>query len=150
MQPILTDANWTTTTFSEIVRNEAAPYQREDQERVRQTGPELNLSAKQALALGMAMHELMTNAVKYGALSVEGGHVVIGTSHDAVDGEDNVRIVWKEYNGPRIEAPPEQTGFGSLVLERVLKSDLSGEINIEYNEEGLCFQVDFNLGESNE
>ncbi|MEQ5872469.1 PAS domain-containing protein [Sagittula sp. NFXS13] len=143
---VLTDSNWTTATFSEIVENEAAPYQREDLERVRQTGPELNLSAKQALALGMAVHELMTNAAKYGALSVEGGHVVIETSHDAVDGSDHVRIVWKEYNGPKIETPPARTGFGSLILERVLKSDLSGEVIIEYCEDGLCFQVDFNLG----
>ena len=147
---LLTDSNWTTTTFSEIVGNEAAPYHREDQERVRQTGPELNLSAKQALALGMAMHELMTNAAKYGALSVAEGRVVIGTSHDALDGEDRVRIVWKEYNGPRIEAPPQHSGFGSLVLERVLKSDLSGDVTVQYNEDGLCFQVDFKLDESHE
>ncbi|MFP7570294.1 chemotaxis protein CheB [Marivita sp. S2033] len=147
---LLTDSNWTTTTFSEIVKNEAAPYHRAEQARVRQTGPELNLSAKQALALGMAIHELMTNAAKYGALSVDEGHVVIGTAHDALDGENRVRIVWREYNGPKIETPPEHTGFGSLVLERVLKSDLSGDINIDYDEDGLCFQVDFSLDESND
>lgn len=147
---LLTEGGWTTTTFSEIVRTEAAPYQRGDQERVRQTGPELNLSAKQALAFGMAIHELMTNAAKYGALSVEGGHVVIGTSHDAIDEKNEVRIVWKEYNGPKIESEPGRKGFGSLVLERVLKVDLSGEVLIDYREEGLCFQVDFRLDDPDE
>ncbi len=147
---LLTDSKWTTTTFFEIVENEASPYQRDTADMVRYSGPNLQLTAKQTLALGMAIHELMTNAAKYGALSVEDGHVVIRTSHDAVDGEDRARIVWKEYGGPKIKAPPEHAGFGSLVLERVLKTDLSGEVSVDYREDGLNFEVRFNLGVQDE
>jgi two-component system, chemotaxis family, CheB/CheR fusion protein len=147
---VLTASNWISTTFTRIIENEASPYERHAGQRVRQTGPDLHVSAKQALALGMAMHELMTNAAKYGALSVEGGHIVIGTSLDALDGNDRARIVWREYNGPEIKAPPAHRGFGSLVLERVLKADLSAEVIIEYPETGLCFQVDFDLDDTDE
>lgn len=142
---LLTEANWTTATFSEVVKNEAAPYHTENQQRVRLTGPELHLCAKQVLALGMAVHELMTNAAKYGALSVETGHVEITTAHNDQSPENRVSIIWQEVNGPRIETPPKRSGFGSLVLERVLKKDLSGEIDIQYRQDGLRFKVDFML-----
>ena len=142
---LLTDADWSTAKFSEIIRQEASPYQQKDQERIRMTGPDLKLSAKEALALGMAIHELTINAAKYGALSVEGGHIEVGTKHDASGDVSKARIVWKEHNGPPIASPPSHTGFGSLVIERVLKSDLSGEVIVDYNEDGLSFQVDFEL-----
>lgn len=146
---LLTDADWSTARFSEIIRNEAEPYQQVDHDRIRMTGPDLELSAREALSLGMAMHELTTNAAKYGALSVDGGHIVVGTKHDSSGGADQARIVWREYNGPAITSPPDHKGFGSLVIERVLKSDLSAEIVVEYNEDGLCFQVDFELEKAN-
>ncbi|MCR9110264.1 MAG: PAS domain-containing protein [Rhodobacteraceae bacterium] len=147
---LLTDASWSTAKLSEIIRNEASPYQHENQERFRVTGPDLRLSPKEAFALGLAIHELITNAAKYGALSVEDGHIVVGVDLKASGRSQKARIVWKEFNGPPIESPPEKTGFGSLVLERVLKSDLSAEINIRYEREGLCFQVDFELEEAND
>ncbi|HKK97007.1 MAG TPA: chemotaxis protein CheB, partial [Marivita sp.] len=127
---LLTDADWSTAKLSDIIREEAYPYQQEDQERMRMTGPDLRLSAKEALALGMAIHELTTNAAKYGALSVEEGHVVIGTKHDASKDANHARIVWKEFNGPPIESPPERNGFGSVVIEKVLARDLSGVVTV--------------------
>lgn len=147
---LLTDADWSTAKFSEIIRNEAGPYEQADEERIRLTGPDLKLTAKEALALGMAFHELTTNAAKYGALSVDEGHIVVGTKHDASGSANKARIVWKEYNGPPITSPPKHKGFGSLVIERVLASDLSGDVTVEYNEGGLCFQVDFELEGTNE
>nr|WP_268968572.1 chemotaxis protein CheB [Palleronia pontilimi] len=147
---LLTDADWSTAQFSDIIRQEADPYQQEDQERIRVTGPDLTLSAKQALAMGMAIHELTINAAKYGALSVEGGHITVGTKHDASGTGSKARIVWREFNGPPIESQPEHTGFGSVVIERVLESDLSGEVTVEYRREGLYVQVDFELENSNE
>ncbi|GAA4229291.1 two-component system CheB/CheR fusion protein [Sagittula marina] len=147
---LLTDADWSTAKLSEIIRNEAAPYEQRNFERIRITGPDLRLSSKEALALGMALHELTTNAAKYGALSVEGGHIVIGTQCDTREVGTKARIVWKEFNGPLIASPPDKKGFGTLVLERVLGSDLSGEVKIEFNEEGLCFQIDFELEGTNE
>ena len=142
---LLTDAEWTTTTFSRIVANEARPFEGQPGVRVKTVGPELTLSAEQAIALGMATHELMTNAAKYGALSVENGYIEITTSDEMQDGKRRACIVWKEHGGPKLVSPPKRKGFGSLVLERVLKSDLSGEVVIKYNEDGLHFSVCFDL-----
>ena len=147
---LLTDADWSKAKFSDIIRNEADPYEETEQERIRLTGPDLMLDPKQAMALGMAIHELITNSAKYGALSVEGGHIVVATARDSIDGTDRARIAWKEYNRPEIESPPSHVGFGSLVIERVLKNDLGGEIKVDYDREGLCVQVDFDLGDDDE
>lgn len=146
---LLTDADWSTARFSDIIRQEADPYQQEDQERIQVTGPDLRLSAKEALALGMAIHELITNAVKYGALSVEGGHISVETRLEACKTQSKARIVWKEIDGPPIESPPDHAGFGSLVIERVLQSDLSGDVTVGYEKDGLLFQVDFELENNN-
>ena len=143
---LLTDAEWKTASFSEIVANEARPYLQSGSDRVRLTGPELTLSAKQALSIGMAVHELMTNAAKYGALSIDEGRIEISTAHDASSGEDHARIIWREIDGPRIDAPPARKGFGSVVIERVLKSDLQAEVSVDYRPEGLLFDVNFILG----
>ena len=145
---LLTDSDWSNARLSDILRNEAEPYQLEDHRRIRMTGPDLRLTPKETLALGLAFHELTTNAAKYGALSVEGGHVVVGTNLDSTGRVSKARIVWKEFNGPVIEAPPDQTGFGSVVIERVLRADLSGTVQVEYNRDGLCVQVDFELGDN--
>ncbi len=143
---LLTDVEWTNATFAEIVANEARPYMvHADADRVSLNGPTLSLNAKEALSIGMAIHELMTNAAKYGALSVEEGRIEISTARDASNGRDLARIVWQECGGPPIEAPPSRAGFGSVVIERVLKSDLNGEVTVDYRPEGLHFAVEFDL-----
>ncbi len=147
---LLTDADWSTARFSDIIRQEADPYQQEDQERIRVTGPDLRLNAKEALALGMAIHELIINAAKYGALSVEEGYIAVETKLDASANGNKARIIWKEHDGPPIESQPEHTGFGSLVIKRVLESDLSGDVTVKYEKDGLYFTVDFDLEKSGE
>ncbi len=142
---LLTDVDWTNATFAEIVANEARPYIQADVERVTLSGPTLSLNAKEALSIGMAIHELMTNAAKYGALSTEEGRIEIATARDASDGNDRARIVWQERGGPRIEAPPDRKGFGSVVIERVLKADLNGQVTADYRPDGLRFAIEFNL-----
>lgn len=143
---LLTDAEWTTATFAEIVANEARPYVSAETDRVRLSGPELVLTAPEALSLGMAIHELMTNAAKYGALSVADGRIEIATARDASGGSDRARIVWKEQGGPSIDTPPTRSGFGSVVIERVLKSDLNADVDVRYEEDGLRFVADFDMG----
>ncbi len=139
---LLTDADWTNATFSEIVSNEAAPYRQTGAGRVTLTGPELPLTAKEATSLGMAVHELMTNAAKYGALSVDGGRVEIATKLRG----DRARILWKEHGGPPISGPPTTTGFGSLVIQRVLASDLGAGVDLDFARDGLRLTIEFDLG----
>jgi two-component system CheB/CheR fusion protein len=145
---LLTDTDWTSAKFSDIILNEARPYAEMLGSSVKMEGPELILGASQALSLTMAIHELMTNAVKYGALSDNQGYIMVTTSHtvsdvNAPEGTLNVRIVWKERDGPKIVCIPSHAGFGSILIKRVLEGDLKGIVTLEYQEDGLRFQVDF-------
>ena len=85
----------------------------------------------------MAVHELATNAIKYGALSVEAGRVEIAWS--AVD--DRFRWQWREHGGPPVAAPA-RTGFGSRMIERALALQLSGKVTIDYPRSGLICTIE--------
>jgi two-component sensor histidine kinase len=82
----------------------------------------------------MAMHELATNAAKYGALSTEHGVVRVDWSVDA-DGKQ-LRITWSEHGGPPV-VPPARNGFGRLLVEKVLASDLNGDVSMNFARSGL-------------
>jgi two-component sensor histidine kinase len=99
-------------------------------------GPPLNLPARQALTLGMCIHELATNAMKYGALSQPGGEVTIRWRIEPRDGEDHFQLTWIESNGPVVIAP-ERRGFGSLLIEHVLADDFHGQVEVDYHPQGL-------------
>jgi two-component sensor histidine kinase len=96
------------------------------------------LPPKEALAIAMALHELFTNAVKYGALSAECGQVDV--SWDVSAGE-MLSIVWQERGGPTV-VPPRHKGFGSMMLERTLALDLLGAVTVEYRPEGLICRIE--------
>lgn len=100
------------------------------------TGPELIISANAAQYLGMAFHELSTNATKYGALSVETGGVDVTWSIEASPGGDSVIVVWQERGGPRVNVP-NTSGFGSIVLVRLAPRALMGEAKIFAEPDGL-------------
>ncbi|HTI30501.1 MAG TPA: PAS domain-containing protein [Sphingomonas sp.] len=100
-------------------------------------GPRLLLQPKQAISITMALHELATNATKYGALSVEGGQVSIAWT----DGDGRFRLQWRESGGPAVK-PPEHKGFGLRMIERALASDLSGRVTMHFEESGLSCVID--------
>lgn len=95
-------------------------------------GPDVELSATQALAFGMILHELATNAAKYGALSLPTGQVATEWS---VCG-DILQFRWRESGGPPVSVPSRH-GFGSRLLARIVASDLSGQIALDYEPSGL-------------
>ncbi|WP_072857794.1 chemotaxis protein CheB [Loktanella atrilutea] len=143
---LLTDGDWKLTTYSQILANETLPYPQG--ERVTMRGPDLPLVPRIATSLGMATHELVTNAVKYGALSVDAGRVEVRTIHDASGDDNRAHIIWKELGGPAIATPPDRQGFGSIVLQRVLKSDLNATIAVDYEPDGLRYEIIFDLEET--
>lgn len=96
-------------------------------------GPELFLTPRAANALSLALHELATNAVKFGALSVETGHVDLRWKLLASGGFE---LIWTESGGPRV-APPLRRGFGSTLLEQVTGRELNGETTVEYRPSGV-------------
>lgn len=101
-------------------------------ERVRVDGPPVRLADRAAMAFALAVHELATNAVKYGALSADGGRVDL--SWRFADGL--LHFEWREVGGPEV-SPPTRRGFGSHVIERALSGYLSGETKIAYRPEGV-------------
>jgi two-component sensor histidine kinase len=103
-------------------------------------GPPVNLSARQALSLSMAMHELATNSMKYGALSAAGGEVTVRWTLEPIDGDQCLRLRWTESGGPRV-SPPERRGFGTRLIEQVLAEDFGGRVNLCYAPEGLRFEL---------
>jgi two-component system CheB/CheR fusion protein len=140
---LLTEGDWTSAPLSQILANETMPYPQGD--RVLLRGPDLALSARATTSLGMAIHELITNAVKYGALSVDGGSVEIRTAQDASGDHNRAQIIWQERDGPEIKSEPERKGFGTVVLQRVLKSDLDAKITTDYARDGLRYEIRFDM-----
>jgi chemotaxis family two-component system sensor kinase Cph1 len=105
-------------------------------------GPNITLSPKTAVSLGMAVHELATNAAKHGALSTKAGSLVV-TWHIAAS-ENEVRISWIESGGPTV-SQPQHSGFGRMLLERALASDLNGKVKLDFTKEGLNGLIAFPL-----
>jgi PAS domain S-box-containing protein len=111
-------------------------------DRFRYSGPSLLLKPKQVTSLSMALHELTTNALKYGALSEPGGSVDVRCEREGGKDTGPVRVVWQERDGPPV-APPARRGFGSKMIDTVIRSDLGAEVTIEYRPEGVRCEIVF-------
>lgn len=111
---------------------------------VRLDGPPIRFNAQVSLALALVLHELATNATKYGALSNGTGHVdlqwAIRPDSTAAD-DPRFTLTWREVDGPLVE-PPKRQGFGSLLIERSLRSYFRGLISMNYEPSGLVFTID--------
>jgi two-component system CheB/CheR fusion protein len=139
LHDLLTDSDWASTNLCDLVAAEAAPYERAGNGRIHYYGDTLRLNAKEALAFGMAMHELMTNAAKYGALSNETGHIEIDVAATA----EGRRVTWREVGGPEVREPENGGGFGMVVIQRVLSSDIGANIDMRFEPSGLIFEARF-------
>ena len=109
-------------------------------ERVRLAGPALDLAAKPALTLAMALHELCTNAVKYGALSNDTGHVQVSWLLTDQGSETRFHLVWSEHGGPPVR-PPAQRGFGSRLIEAGVASELHGKAALVFEPDGVVWRL---------
>ena len=138
----LAEANWSGVSIGELLSDELAPYRREDGRNVTLSGPAVNLDARQSIVLGMAFHELATNAAKYGSLSAKCGTVSVSWTVE----EARLRIVWSEQGGPAV-APPQRSGFGRLLLERALAADLRGEVQLDFAADGVRCTLSLPLDE---
>lgn len=142
---ILVEQSWRTVPFAELVRRQLAAFVSADSQRLELSGADLNLNARAAQAIGLALHELATNAVKYGALSGARGKVSVSWSvdHEPADGPAVV-LRWIESGGPLV-TPPARIGFGSEVISRIAPSSISGTSDIEYAPTGLRYILTFPL-----
>jgi two-component sensor histidine kinase len=143
---ILTRENWEGAGLVEIVAQAFAPYRDlpEDCSRIRLEGPDLRVSPSMALSLSMAMHELCTNAAKYGALGAPEGRVRVSWS--TLEAPTGPRLVmrWEEHGGPPV-LPPSRKGFGSRLIQDGLARELNGEVRLAYRPEGVVCTIDVPL-----
>ena len=128
---LLSRESWSGVQLEEIVSEELRPFMAADRANIRVEGPPVPLDARGALALGMAIHELATNAAKYGALSVPEGDVAVRWKIEQRDDGEHLALDWTERNGPPVTAPTKR-GFGTTLIERGLSHDLSGEARLEF------------------
>jgi PAS domain S-box-containing protein len=138
---VLTRENWEGAGLKEIVTQAMAPYRHEQEDRLHIAGPEVRLSPSMALAFAMALHELATNAVKYGALSDASGEIRVAWRLNKRDEAIHLHLTWTESGGPPV-APPTRRGFGTRLIERSLAQDLQGEVRIAFEPTGLVCTVD--------
>lgn len=136
---LLTSANWAEAPLQQVIDTALAPY-RTGERRFEVSGPELGVKSRQALSLSLAIHELSTNALKYGALSVPGGHVSIAWSCDDSAGRSQFVFVWRELGGPPT-SPPNTRGFGSTLVTRVLADDFGGTVELSWAPTGLVCRL---------
>jgi two-component sensor histidine kinase len=129
-------SNWARANLRTIIEGILAPYAARGQNRIRAKGPEISLGAKPALALGLALHELGTNAAKYGALSNDEGYIEIAWTLAPYRQGREFRLRWRERNGPPV-LPPRRMGFGTRLIERNLAAEFDGDVELEYLPNGL-------------
>jgi PAS domain S-box-containing protein len=139
---LLTSKNWERVSLRALLKQELSPY---GKGRVQlQEAQDVQLPPRSVVALGMALHELTTNAAKYGALSVETGSLSVTWD---VSGTllQRLRITWSERGGPPILSPPASQGFGSRLLERGITSELGGNVKLDFTPAGLDATIEIPL-----
>lgn len=138
---VLTRESWEGAELKDIVTQALAPYAILGSDRLTISGPEVRLLPRVALALSMALQELTTNAVKYGALSNATGKVDIVWKFEPAEPGNRLHLRWQESRGPHVPAQTRQ-GFGSRLIERSLARELNGEVQIEFRPAGIVCTVD--------
>jgi PAS domain S-box-containing protein len=134
---LLVKSRWLGAELSRIAAQELAPYLGEGEGRVRIDGPHLVLAPNTAQALAVVLHELATNATKYGCLSMPEGQVAITWSRE-IDGRLILR--WTESGGPPAKKPTHQ-GFGTSVIDKMIRQQLRGKMHFDWRVEGLVCEI---------
>jgi PAS domain S-box-containing protein len=144
-QTLLAKDRWRGADLRSLVEGELAPFVGEAGPRAKLEGAPVFLPPRAAQPVAMALHELATNAVKYGALSTPKGCVSV--SWRLADGPHGVlRLRWAEVGGPPVGEPPARRGFGSRVLEATVRAQLGGKLTVEWEKSGLVCEIQVLLG----
>jgi two-component sensor histidine kinase len=137
---ILTRESWGGAPLEGIVREAIAPYRDQHHDRLHADGPQVWLPPRHALAFAMVLHELGTNAVKYGALSNADGRIDISWATG-----DSLQLRWAESGGPPV-VPPSRRGFGSRLIECGLRHEIDGRVALEFAPAGVVCTIEAPLG----
>jgi two-component sensor histidine kinase len=147
---LLVNQNWLGASVEHLVRGQLASFVDAGDPRLRIDGPAVHLRAEAVEAIGLALHELATNSLKYGALSNDAGMVEIAWEVVVPEPEPNVepeadprrfRMDWIEHTAVPV-APPTHKGFGRMVIEHTVEATLRGRVKLEWLPEGLRWRLD--------
>ncbi|MCB2076407.1 MAG: CHASE domain-containing protein [Novosphingobium sp.] len=130
---LLSQSNWTSAALGEVIRSELAPYIEGDEAHVEISGPDINLAPNDALSLGLAIHELATNAAKYGALGSPEGKVIVNWRELT---SDRAEVHWREEGGPPVHEPTRR-GFGRDLIEKIVAHELQSKVDLQFRPEGV-------------
>ena len=131
---MLTAQNWKATSLETIAEQVFAPYS-DSSAKYNISGAVVNLMPKEALAVSLVLHEMVTNAAKYGALAKEAGKISVNWH---LDPDSHVRLTWSE-SGVGASAPPTKTGFGTKLINATIKHELQGELATQYGSDGISY-----------
>jgi two-component sensor histidine kinase len=148
---LLLTENWSSATLMAVVAKTVEPHLTTP-EQLQTSGPVIDLPAALVLSLSLVLHELATNAVKYGSLSKDNGRLSItwsatprpATSETPADGTLDVQLDWVERDGPPVK-PPERQGFGSKLLARAFQTEFRSNVTLDYAEDGVRAQICFTI-----
>jgi PAS domain S-box-containing protein len=147
---LLVREDWQGASMRELVQSQLGHYSDHANERIALTGRPLQIRPDAAQHIGMALHELATNAAKYGALSTPDGKVNISWQvAPAADGTPMCHLEWVETGGPPVERPSRR-GFGRVVIERTVARALQGEVSVDYAASGLRWTLEFPTSQTTE
>ncbi|MCK1361295.1 sensor histidine kinase [Bradyrhizobium sp. 199] len=139
VQRLFSESRWTGASLKTIVEEELRPYAGGDGERIRIVGEDIRLPATLAQSIAVAVHELATNAAKYGALSTRSGRLNI---HWETTEAEPLVLRWSEHGGPRVNEPPTRTGFGVGAVDGIIRT-LRGRVSRQWRPEGLVCELSF-------
>ena len=133
---LLSKSRWCGVGLTELIRRQLAPYATKANTTIR--GPDIMLTSAQTQAIAMVIHELVTNAAKYGALSSPDGRVSVSWDRT---GADVLTIIWRELGGPPIAAPA-QSGYGSRLIRKLIPHELGGTVELIYPSDGVRCKIE--------
>jgi two-component sensor histidine kinase len=141
---VLARETWEGAPIRSLIREQLTPFVSAADAAIELAGPETYLSADAAQMVGLAIHELATNAVKHGAWSVPSGKVRVSWAieNHAQNEEGVLRVVWSERGGPTVSTPSRK-GFGHVVLYELVPKSLNGTVEAEYTEGGFSWSASF-------
>ena len=136
---VLSAKKWEGADIREIIEATMEPFASAAPDRIRLSGPSIALSSRSVVMLSMVLHELATNATKYGALSTPDGRVAIDWT---LQGGDKVELFWSELDGPPVEKPAH-AGFGSTLIEKGFAAQIGGTATLRFNPKGVTCVLEF-------
>lgn len=139
-QDVLVKNEWKGVPIEELVRSQLAHFSDLIGTRIELRGPPVFITASAAQTIGMALHELATNAGKYGALSSGDGRLRVEWNLGCAEGKESFAMSWREEDGPPV-TPPARRGFGSTVICRMVEESLDGKVELDYAPAGLSWHM---------